>query len=99
MEDIGTRNIQKALFKGIGIQNPNLFIVIKCVKLVEVTLKHRFHTCTWSSLDRQIISWWRHQMETFSALLVLCTGNSPVPGEFPAQRPVTFSLIYAWIND
>ena len=28
-------------------------------------------------------------METFSALLVLCAGNSPVTGEFPAQRPVT----------
>ena len=34
-------------------------------------------------------SWWRHQMETFSALLALCAGNSPVTGEFPAQRPVT----------
>ena len=31
---------------------------------------------------------WRHQMETFSALLALCAGNSPVAGEFPAQRPV-----------
>ena len=28
-------------------------------------------------------------METFSALLASCAGNSPVPGEFPAQRPVT----------
>ena len=35
--------------------------------------------------------WWRHQMETFSALLAICAGNSPVPGEFPAQRPVTRS--------
>ena len=25
--------------------------------------------------------WWRHQMETFSALLALCAGNSPVTGE------------------
>ena len=38
------------------------------------------------------LSWWRHQMETFSALLALCAGNSPVPGEFPAQRPVTRSF-------
>ena len=38
------------------------------------------------------ISWWRHQMETFSALLVLCAGNSPVSSEFPAQRPVTRSF-------
>ena len=36
--------------------------------------------------------WWRHQMETVSALLALCAGNSPVIGEFPSQRPVTRSL-------
>ena len=29
---------------------------------------------------------------TFSVLLVLCAGNSPVTGEFPAQRPVTRSF-------
>ena len=28
-------------------------------------------------------------METFSALLAICAGNSPVTGEIPAQRPVT----------
>ena len=28
-------------------------------------------------------------METFSALLAICAENSPVPGDFPAQRPVT----------
>ena len=33
-------------------------------------------------------SWWRHQMETFSER----AGNSPVTGEFPAQRPVTRSF-------
>ena len=38
------------------------------------------------------ISWWRHQMENFSALLTICAGNSPVPGEFPAKRPVTRSF-------
>ena len=31
-------------------------------------------------------------METFSALLAICAGNSPVSGEFPAQRPVTQSF-------
>ena len=31
-------------------------------------------------------------METFSALLAICEGNSPVSGEFPAQRPVTQSF-------
>ena len=31
-------------------------------------------------------------METFSALLAICARNSLVPGEFPAQRPVTRSF-------
>ena len=37
-------------------------------------------------------SWWRHQMEIFSALLPICAGNSPVTGEYRAQRPVTRSF-------
>ena len=54
---------------------------------------------------REIITWWRRQMETFSALLAICAGNSPVTallaicvenspvtGEFPAQRPVRRSF-------
>ena len=47
-------------------------------------------------------TWWRHQKETFSALLVLYAGNSRVTGEFHAQRPQTWSfdvfMICAWIN-
>ena len=39
------------------------------------------------------LPWWRHQMETHSALLALCAGNSPVTGEFPSQRPVTRSFV------
>ena len=46
-------------------------------------------TVSWSIPITNTMAWWRHQMETFSALLAICAGNSPVPGEFPAQRPVT----------
>ena len=31
-------------------------------------------------------------MGTFSMLLAICDGNSPVPGEFPAQRPMALSF-------
>ena len=31
-------------------------------------------------------------METFSALLAFCSGNSPVTGEFPAQKLVAQSF-------
>ena len=37
-------------------------------------------------------AWWRHQMETFSAILALCAGNSSVTDEFPSQRPVARSF-------
>ena len=40
---------------------------------------------------RERSSWWRHQMETFSALLAICAENPLVTGEFPTQRPVTQS--------
>ena len=36
--------------------------------------------------------WWHQQMETFSTLLALCGGNSPVTGGFPSQRPVMRSF-------
>ena len=49
------------------------------------------------------MSWWRHQMETFSALLALCAGNSPVPVKSPHKGQwrgaLMFSLICARIND
>ena len=41
---------------------------------------------------RKNMAWWRHQMETFSALLALCEGKPPVTGGFPSQRPATGSF-------
>ena len=38
--------------------------------------------------------WWRHQMEIFSALLAICAGNSPVPGEFPSQVTRSFAVFF-----
>ena len=38
-------------------------------------------------LHDDVIRW-----KTFSALLGICAGNSPVTGKFPAQRPVTRSF-------
>ena len=42
--------------------------------------------------EKSLCPWWRHQMETFSALMAICAGNSLVTGEFPVQRPVTRSF-------
>ena len=59
-------------------------------------LKHR-DLCKMSAillatLSKSIQSWWSHQMQTISALLALCAGNSQVTVEFPAQRPVAWSF-------
>ena len=62
----------------------------------------RQQAITWSNVDADLwrhigslqcvypycLSWWRHQMEAFSASLAICAGNSPVT----AQRPVTRSF-------
>ena len=65
---------------------------------VIVASKHvsdRMHT-------NKLPTWWRHQMETFSALLAFCAGNSPVPGQFPHKGQwrgaLMFSLICGWTN-
>ena len=52
------------------------------------------NACSWP------ITWWRHQMEIFFALLALCAGNSPVtsPGKGQCRGPLMFSLICARIN-
>ena len=64
-------------YKGSNSQPPNP---------LSSQLVWRIESRNWG---RGKMAWWRHQMEPFSALLTLCAGNSPVTGEFPAQRPVT----------
>ena len=50
---------------------------------------------------RIMVTWWRHQMETFFALLTICAGNSPSPVNSPHKGQwrgaLMFSLICAWI--
>ena len=57
---------------------------------------YQFYPCEFYQSCHWFVSFmmtvWRHQMETFSALLAICAGNSPVPGEFPTQRLVTRSF-------
>ena len=53
-----------------------------------VLKRHRAH----HDVTVKLYTWWSHQMDTFSALLAICAGNSPVPGDFPTQRLVTRSF-------
>ena len=66
-----------------------LWCVLETLSAWAYHLTDKSNTTTASILQAW---WWRHQMETFSALLALSAGNSPVTGEFPAQRPMTRSF-------
>ena len=57
--------------------------------LLYANVRMNHQQIAWGS---KCLSWWHHQMETFSALLAACAGNSPVTGEFPTKRPVTRSF-------
>ena len=63
---------------------------------VELKFPHSLFSCGWilllTSCWLELGPWWRHQMETCSALLAICAGNSPVSGEFPTQSPVKRSF-------
>ena len=48
--------------------------------------EHQCNHQVWCQLNLMTSS---NAVETFSTLLALCAGNSPVSGEFPTQRPVT----------
>ena len=81
---------------------------VRTVSLI-ICLMHNCILCYSRELDTFIcvcvskpVPWWRHQMETFSALLALCAGihrspvNSPHKGQWLGN--FMFSLICAWIN-
>ena len=45
---------------------------------------------------RIVLSWWRHQMETFSASLAFREENPLITGGFPLKRPVTRSFVVSF---
>ena len=86
-------------------------VLVLFVSLLEIVISDRTITHSLTAMCVKLLmaigledAWWRHQMETFSALLAICAGNSLVPGEFPTQRPVTQSSdvyfdLRGWVNN
>ena len=92
-----------SLLSSWSLSLSNVIVVLALLKWHHRRLHPRRMASFWLSSDNSIVyriiqyqfsmrPWYRHQMETFSALLAICAGNSPVPGEFPTQRPVTRSF-------
>ena len=81
--------------------NPTMLQFIWCVHYMTLVV-HTHKPCHRALLRWREESWWRHEMEKFSALLAICAGNSPAPVKSPhkgqLRGALMFSLISAWIN-
>ena len=79
----------------------------ECLSVPEPLSKAEVYIIYWKHIMNNTVglltTWWRHQMETFSALLAFCAGNSPVPVNSPHKGQwrgaLMFSLICVWINE
>ena len=79
-------------FLGVYVISPNAHCGVTWFNLGEVYPVN---------ITKRILqTWWRHQMETFSALLAICARNSPVNSPHKGQwrGALMFSLICAWTN-
>ena len=83
-------------------RSPALTIRHKICLLVRVGHGAKRRALCLNLTSHLAVSWWRHQMETFSALLVICMGihrspvNSPHKGQW--HGALMFSLICTRIN-
>ena len=68
-------------------------------KIRHVPFDRIWHITSLSCIPHQtcVVTWWRHEMGTFSALLAICAGNSPVTAG-QLRGALMFSLICVWIN-
>ena len=84
-------------FPCLNIRNTITSLSWNCAEMNWAKTKSKFHI----DIPQSYILWrwnglgWNGMMTslngTFSELMAICAGNSPVTGEFPTQRPVTRS--------
>ena len=96
-------HIWNMLSLSINQSNGMLFVLL--IRNMNCVITH-FHvneklSGMWQIYPRS--TWWRHQMDTLSALQAICAGNSPVPAEFPAQAcgkyiPGPHDDVIKWIH-
>ena len=97
--------LQEKVFENIICKMSAILSQPQCVKMLDLLYKQDPYLVINIHAQGPYCTWWRHQMETFSTLLAICAGNSPVTSEFPAQRPVTLSFdvffdlhLNKWLN-
>ena len=106
----GPYSLRIRRFRGIGIPIINLrrfddslgFILEIPIQTNQYFLSENksWINCTRMAVCRALMNMMTSSKGTFSELLAICAGKSPVPGEFPGQwrGASMFSLICVWIN-
>ena len=73
-----------------------------CEKYCDISLAIFNYIIRHTKVTENHWAWWRHQMQTFSALLAICVGNSPVmvnsPHKGQWRGALMFSLVCTWIH-
>ena len=77
------------------------FILIKHINIINKCRQYKITLCllvSWLSWNiytqlKWYRSWWKHNMETLSTLLVLCHWNPRVTGGFPSQGASSKNLL------
>ena len=82
-----------------------IYVALVAIYIVNFNLSELIHIALWrnSAICSWFMencfngsSWWRHQMETFSALLALCVGNSPVTTKGQWHRKYLHLMKLSW---
>ena len=87
--------LKQSQMQSIGIQTQ----LLDCTHQCRSRLKFPIMNWVDDSIaggQHMAFTWWRHQMETFSALLAFCAGNSPHKDQW--RGLLMFTLICARIN-
>ena len=88
---------------GLWFETPSHFLWRHCnaFEALKVVPPIAFNTSgeDMTSFQLQWVPWWRHDIETLSALLAICEGNPPMSGAFPLLRTSNSQLwrfLYCW---
>ena len=94
---------------GVAVTKPTSSIMLfaqffRIIKaLIAYWISHSYLTgasaaqLQWHLSNMNVTPWWRHQMETFSALLAICAGNSLVTSEFPTHTKASDTELWCFL--
>ena len=87
------KRYQNKIMSRDSVIKNNFDHIFNTINLVSLLIYIENNVCTWVTNGFSAHAWWRHQMETFSALLAI----SPHKGQW--HGALMFSLICVWINN